>query len=103
MLVKYTQILKCVEAFLAIILKFDIWEQNRKHTRKVTLCRHLLTCCIHVQLCHYLLNSHLTITSCNFTPSSITHLILQQLPLFLHPYKNYIPLIHHKPDTMLRK
>jgi len=59
MQVKYTQILKCVEAFLTIIHKFYIWEQNREHTRKVTICRHFLTC-IHVQLCQNLLNSHLT-------------------------------------------
>lgn len=107
MQVKYTQILKCVEAFLAIIPKFDIWEQNREHTRKVTLCWHLLTCCIHVQLCQNLLSSQLTIISRDFTPSSTfnyskldTSLILQKLLLFLHSYINYILLIHHKHDTM---
>jgi len=60
MQVKYTQILKCVEAFLAIIHKFDIWEQNREHTRKVTLCWQLVACCIHLQLRQNLLNSHLS-------------------------------------------
>ena len=59
MQVKNTQILRCVEAFLAIIHKFDIWEQNREHTRNVTLSRHLLTC-IHVHLCQNILNSHLS-------------------------------------------
>jgi hypothetical protein len=37
MQVKYTHILKCVEAFQAIIHKFDIWEQNRTHKEGYTL------------------------------------------------------------------
>jgi hypothetical protein len=44
-LLKYTEILKCVELLLTIIHKFDIWEQNRKNTWEGLYSAQLLYSC----------------------------------------------------------